>query len=349
MSAPSNHYDTEIKNLIDSNWGDFGEVAHNKVGHLANKYVLFRRLSYFALVCLVVGGLLITRGEEGSVLELIGEYYGLSFGWLATLYIFGWALGFFAVYIWYRWNEINKEFNQLLNPIVFKKAFSVIGFAGHYMTGESLPHDTSIVALLDHSELITENRNRYQIDDMVSGESQGRSVFVAELDVKNVTGSGKHKSTKNIFHGVLIAHDLPRALTGKTFITTEGDRRGFGKISLWRRLFKSQETPKETVLEWNDFENKLHVATTNETEARYVLTPDLMQSLFDWWSIRKGKIRVSFIDNRMYVLYSDRHVKLGSTALSIKEKDLKKYILEVARPLWHTKKLMECTEVRFRE
>ena len=194
MSAPRNHYDAEIKNLIDSQWVDFGEIVDEKVGHLETQYVWFRNLSNFAIVCLVVGGILISGSDEGSIVGLIGQSLSLSFGWLAIIYLCGWFLIFFSIFIWYRWYKINKEFNRLLNPIVFKKAFSVLGFAGQHMTEESLPIGTSVVELLDHSELITERRNRYQIDDMVSSESQGRSLFVAELDVKNVTGSGKNKS-----------------------------------------------------------------------------------------------------------------------------------------------------------
>jgi len=39
-----------------------------------------------------------------------------------------------------------------------------------------------------------------------------------------------------------------------------------------------------TLLEWGQFEDLLHVETTNETEARYLLPPDAMENIYHSWS-----------------------------------------------------------------
>lgn len=340
-------YDPVIAKQIDDQWGNFNQLVHEKVGHLEEEYVRWRKRSKIAGIAIVVGVILIAGDEGGSTVELLGYLFGFSGSGMLITFLLGLLLVGVSVWVLWRWSKIKKEFNKVFNPIVFDKAFAVLGFEGRHLSKETVSQQ-DIVSILDKSELITESRNRYRIDDMVDSEFQDRSLFVAELNVRHVTGSGKNRRTKKVFHGILIEHDLPRTLSGKTFITTEGDKRGFGKRSWWRSWFKTKEVPQETVLEWNDFENKLHVATTDATEARYILTPDFMATLYDWWKVRKGKIRVSFIEDKLYVLYPDDRIKIGSTTVSLQEKDVKKYVLEVARPLWHVKKLMESAEARFR-
>ena len=337
----------KISFLINEQWNGFDHFVHEKVGHLKNNYLLWRRRALFAQVTLLFGGVIIVTGGGFPMVELIGRVFAFPSLIVVRIFIIGLFTVGISVWVLLCWVKVNREFNLVFNPIVFDKAFEMLGFNGRHQSQEPVSQRETI-ALLDHSELITENRNIYMVDDMVVSEYQGRPLCMYELSVKYVTGTGKNRRTKAVFHGILVTHDLPKTLTGKTFISTEADKKGFGKLSWWRHWFKKKEFPQETFLEWNDFENKLHVATTNASEARYILTPDFMENLYDWWTIRKGKIRISFIGNKLYVLYPDKRVKIGSSTASLEVVDLKKYVLEVTRPLWHVKKLMECTEVRFR-
>jgi hypothetical protein len=341
-------HDEKIYQLIETQWGNFLEIVEHKIAHLKKDYFRWRRLKLVANglfimgvlglsvpdVLILMGGLLVSLGVPAAP----AAYSSL----LACI-----GLIILSLWLQRRWYKVNQAFNAVLNPIVFEKAFSIIGVDGQHVTGESVSL-TQVTDLLDHSLLITENRNRYAIDDMVVGTYQQRQLFSAELAVLFITGSGKRRRVKRVFHGVLVTHELPRALTGKTFITTERDKFGFGKINPFQKLLKSDMLAQETVLEWSDFENTLHVATTDEVEARYILTPDFMSALYDWWKERKGKIRISFIDNRLYLLYPDQKVKIGTSVASLNEAALKQYVLSVARPLWHMKQLLEVTEVRLK-
>ena len=94
-------------------------------------------------------------------------------------------------------------------------------------------------------------------------------------------------------------------------------------------------------MEWNEFEALLHVAATNPTEARYILTTDFMVELHDWWQEHKGNIRLSFIASRMYILFPDKGIKLKDTVPSLDESALRAYILSIAKPLLHVLHLVE--------
>ena len=81
--------------------------------------------------------------------------------------------------------------------------------------------------------------------------------------------------------------------------------------------------------------------TTDKVEARYILTPNFMSDLYDWWKGQKGNIRISFIKDRMYLLFPDSQVRLNDTVSNIDETEVKQYMLTIARPLLHILHLIE--------
>jgi len=209
-------------------------------------------------------------------------------------------------------------------------------------TDNASPQQDAVLRLLDHSELITTQKDVVLVDDMVSITYNDRPLFLAEITAKSILGKDNDKRVSNIFHGYFVSFDLPRALTGKTFVSTEGDKKGFGHQSFFKSM-KGKGVQK-TELEWNDFEDKLHVVTDNPSEARYVLTPDFMSDLYDWWQGKKENIRLSFIANRMYVLFPDKGVRMGKTIKKIDSGEMQMYLESIAVPLLHVLHLIEDLE-----
>jgi len=201
------------------------------------------------------------------------------------------------------------------------------------------PEQENVRELLDRSELITESRNQVTIDDMVTTRFNHRTLQFAEIDVKHTTGSGKNRHTKHIFHGYFVSFDLSRPLAGKTFVSAEGDSSGFGHQSFFAT--KQNEGLEVTKLEWNDFEELLHVVTNNPIEARYILTPDFMADLHDWWVHKKQSIRISFIDSKMYLLFPDKQVRMGQTVKRINAEQMQSYLESISLPLLHVLHLIE--------
>lgn len=80
---------------------------------------------------------------------------------------------------------------------------------------------------------------------------------------------------------------LPQPVQGVTYLVAESD--------ITHQLFKQLDT-RTTILEWGQFEDLLHVATTDETEARYILAPDVMARVYDAWVTHQeflGRVRFS--------------------------------------------------------
>ncbi len=257
---------------------------------------------------------------------------------------------------------LRNNFALVVNDLMYINALTLLGLTGTHFRQSFTPSKATklflrqsqitqpperqqVLSLLDHSELVTETRNTFLIDDLLTLTIGGKPLFVSEIDISNVTGTGKNRHTKKIFHGYFAVLDLSKTLSGKTFISTEGDEDGFGHLSFWPSLTKKEVT--ETILEWNEFEQLLHVATSDPVEARYILTPDFMHHLYDWWLPNKGNIRLSFVDTRLYILFPDPGVRIYGTIKKISDEEIKDFIYSIAKPLLHVVHLVEDVQRRF--
>jgi len=360
-----NHFGTNIQYFVDSIRESVGSLEAEYIQKSKRRSKGMKRIGTGVGILIVVSGISDSDSVSGMivvVLLLLGSPVAAYLIWTGKNLVKGTS-------------EAILTFNNGLNEALYPLVFNVFG-----LTAESVGHtkkdkkdfDTSIrnpeesfwqanlrlanvskslltspetdsvLSLLDHSELITEGRNRVVVDDMINSEFASRSLFLSELDVKHVTGSGKNRKVKKIFHGYFISHDLPKTLTGKTFVSTEGDRKGFGHQSFWKS--KSGTEVKKTELEWSDFEDKLHVVTDDPVEARYILTPDFMSDLYDWWTNKEENIRISFISNRMYILFPDKKVRMGKTIKKIDPKEVGEYLESIGIPLLHVLHLVEDLE-----
>jgi hypothetical protein len=358
-----------FRNFLQSNVSFYTNQILSEVGHLEKTYLKARRDKMFGSILMLAGALII-----GGSISILADF-------IPTLQAIFVALFFGALSIWsgvkkmIGTTQIISDFNNKLNEVIFSKIFTIFSLDGSqvkiaqpdiYNTSDPLnlsspknswykklqilsrrfgnknmtTEQREVMSFLDDSELITESRNTTVIDDMFNVDVEGNNLFVSELDARHVTGSGKNRRVRRIFHGYFFMLDLTTQLEGKTFVSAESDRAGFAHRGLWSDLLKTTEV-KETVLEWNEFEDKLHVATTNETEARYVLTTNFMSDLYDWWKNKEASIRISFISNKMYAIYPDKNIRFGKTISKITEKEIGSYLESVGIPMYHALCLVE--------
>jgi len=292
-------------------------------------------------------------------------YFSASFLSAGTLGVWGWKKLKGALIV-------IKAFHSAVNTFLYPLAFDIFGLQAERLTEtqkdadalhatlkkandsfwassirtlkvaqelSTSPEQDRVMTLLEDSELITEPRNLVVIDDLVTTSFDERALFFSELSVKHTTNTGKNSHTKDIFQGYFVSFDLKRPLAGKTFVSTEGDTAGFGHQSFFST--KQIERLAVTQLEWNDFEELLHVLTNDPTEARYILTPNFMLDLHDWWLDKKRTIRISFIDQKMYLLFPDTNIRIGETVKDVNTQQLQTYLESITIPLLHVLHLIE--------
>lgn len=316
-------------------WGNFTAEVRAKIGQLEAEYIKLRRDQKLAVAVFV--GIFFAAN---IVFEVSFGPVSQSFLWILLAIATGASLYRFRTLL--KSKEKIKAFHFKLDQLVFPKALSLFGMLHEQVVS---PEETNVLSILNDSELVTEERNTVAVDDAFELTIDGQSMSVAELDLKNVTGSGKNRHVKHIFHGYLVALELDRRLEGKTFISTEGDTSGFAHRNFWSAITGHEVV--ETNLEWNEFERLLHVATSNEIETRYVLSTDFMEDLHTWWVKHKENIRISFIGDHMYLLFPDKNVRINDTVSRIDTKELQEYVLTIATPLMHVLHLAEDVKHRF--
>ena len=240
---------------------------------------------------------------------------------------------------WFRSSQLlAREMNMALVPILS----SCLNKSILYTHVED--HRTKTLEELRMTELMTVPDLEIVADDMYTVHKP--EVFIRELVMmqKERSDSNKGDSAKTVFRGVFIKVELARPLTGVTFISTEGDRTGFGHQSFWSTVLGTG-TVKETTLEANTFEADLHVATSDPVEARYILTPDFMLHLHEWWQEHKTNIRIVFRDQHMYMLLPETSIRIASSTTSTREDAIARYALTILTPMWRTLRLVEAIKV----
>lgn len=351
------------------------DQTREEVGALEKQYVQFRH--YQRVGFLIIAASFLLPNFAVFILEVF--FANLSNNWstFISVAVFIVSLAICAYYggrFLLSGSDVIRMFHAKVDRVLFGKIFAIFELKGkliehtviidkkevdqkgskwrqlfeiiraHLRSLRESEKSERVMSTLVSSELITESFNTTRIDNIFEITLGDKVLFVSELHVQNITGSGRNRNVNEIFKGYFATTNLKETLKGKTFVSTEGDLHGFAHRTYWTSL--TNQKIKETLFEWNDFEALLHVATNNEQEARHVLTPSFMTDLYDWWKIQaKANIRISFIENNFYLLFPDKQIRFEDTVSEVEKKQLQEYLLTIARPLLHVLHLVEDVKV----
>jgi len=106
-------------------------------------------------------------------------------------------------------------------------------------------------------------------EDYITGKYKDTQLSINELKLKKKSG----KKTYTVFKGLSIVIQFPKSFNGVTLL-----RRDKGKIGNW---FESSKNMERVELEDPKFEAKFEVHSTDQIEARYLLTTAFMERLMD--------------------------------------------------------------------
>ncbi len=156
------------------------------------------------------------------------------------------------------------------------------------------------------SDLFKQSVDRYRGDDLISGKIEKTDFRCSELhtEYKTVTTdkNGARKETwHTIFKGLFFHADFNKEIKGKTYIEPDTAERLLGKFGQGLQMSSKGKLVK---LENPEFEKIFAVFGTDQTEARYILTPTIMEALVNIYKKYKRKMHLSFIGSRVYVAMS---------------------------------------------
>ena len=149
-----------------------------------------------------------------------------------------------------------------------------------------------------NSGLYLTKAERYDGDDYIQG-TRGKTFFCfSELHTEHQVSSGKSTRWETIFKGLFFIADFNKNFSGRTYVWSEENP----QLGLFSTLFSSVAAGLEKVkLESIDFENRFIVYSTDQVEARYILTPSFMERLVKLEKMMGAGISFSFVRTNIYV------------------------------------------------
>lgn len=189
---------------------------------------------------------------------------------------FKYALPGFAAYANYR-----VRFKQEVAAEVFR----IVCPTAQYSPLEGLRQE-----VFDETSVFN-TRGGFASDDRVRGVI-GETPFEAAEVKRTYTTGGKNSRTVVVFHGLFFHLDFNKRLTGTTIVDPRGassERTG------------DRSTLTEIALEHPDFSQAFRVFATDEVEARYILTPAMMQRVLALQSVTGHDVHLAFSRNRAYL------------------------------------------------
>jgi len=155
------------------------------------------------------------------------------------------------------------------------------------------------------SNLFTTGVDRYKGDDLITGQMEKTdfrcSEFHTEFKTIIVTKNGVQEQWHTIFKGLFFHADFNKNIKGETYIAPDFAEKLLGK---WGQKLQFSTKGELVKLENPEFEKIFVVHSTDQIEARYILTPVIMEALVYIHKQYNKQMHLSFVGSRVYCAIS---------------------------------------------
>jgi hypothetical protein len=215
---------------------------------------------------------------------------GASAAALVLLALLAWTLGFPGLglsaalaailpvgYLWYHSSSVAKSYQS-----AYKREIHA-AILRHFSPDLRYDADRGItLAEFRSCQLFNDRIDRFRSQDLVSGIYGKTRLRFSRLHAEERhterTNNGTRTYYTTIFEGILFIADFNKEFRGRTYVRTDHAERLFGNFGrFFQKLTFSAE--KLVQLENPEFEKEFAVYTGDQVEARYILTPALMERL----------------------------------------------------------------------
>jgi TM2 domain-containing membrane protein YozV len=156
-----------------------------------------------------------------------------------------------------------------------------------------------------NSQLFSTSPDRYHTEDLISGKDEKTSFCFAEVHAEykteTQTKNGRRVQWHDILKGIIFIADFNKNFNGTTVVRPKD----FGSsLGAWFSKNVYSFSEKELVELENDYFNKNFVThSTDQIEARYILTPAMMEKISELNDRSAYCVSLSFISSSVYIAF----------------------------------------------
>lgn len=210
--------------------------------------------------------------------------------WLIPAFL-GAAIGLILSNKGYKLGQKNGYYASYKKHIV-SKIFEVIDPAWTYSEKDSINESE-----YKTSKLFPQEFNRFVGDDLVYGKIDKTDFRSSEVNTVNVLKSKDKKMTYPVFLGYFFHADFNKNFVAETYVDAV---LGIQTCNEREMLFEKYPNKGLAILENPEFMRLFKVRTTDQVEARYILTPTIMEAMVKLYKNFKEPIHFSFVGTRVY-------------------------------------------------
>lgn len=167
------------------------------------------------------------------------------------------------------------------------------------------PKDGISEAEFRSSQLFSNNPDRYFTEDLIAGKIDKTSFYFAEVHAEykteTQTKNGRQTHWHNIIKGIIFVGDFNKHFNGVTIIRPKD----FGSsLGAWFSKNVYSFGDKNVIeLENDTFSKNFIVYSNDQIEARYILTPSLMERIGALNQRSSQTVSLSFVAANMYIAF----------------------------------------------
>lgn len=202
------------------------------------------------------------------------------------------------------WAIFFPKFGKLKKELKAKYKAEIINEMVSFLDPSLTYNSTSFISQseFENSKIFTRNIDRYRGDDLVVGNIGKTEVRFSELNALYETKDKEGTKYVSLFKGIFFIADFHKDFVGETIVLPDTAEKLFGKLGTMLQKMNVSR-PDLVKLENPDFEKAFVVYGTDQVEARYILTPALMERIMDFQK-KSGKIYLSFLHSKVYIAIS---------------------------------------------
>lgn len=267
--------------------GSLDEIRRIRTQHARSS----KRAAFVILIIfLILGVLLFAAPEDFSLLVLLG-LGGCVVAWIICLFCY------------FGGGKEKRAFKEIVVPQIIKFFDPSLEFHPDRMVPSKL---------YDLSGLFAQEWDDYDGEDFVSGFYKGVEVMFSELKTEYETEStddegNTTRTTHTIFDGVFFVADFHKDFKYRTYVLPDVAEKYFGKLlgGFFQKcnVFQSWKLIK---LENVEFEKEFAVYADDPVEARYILSPLLMERLLVLRKRFACPLQIAFVDSCMFIAISTK-------------------------------------------